>query len=205
MKNLAPVLSLVFTILGTSTKAASDLCSTNDDASLRIVDGIPAKRNDYPPMVSISIGMNPTLVEASVPATPSNQTANQTAPPPTVKFTHYQNFCGGVVIRSNWVLTAAHCLQNIIKPENKKKREKARVLAGFVDITPGKPLESGEEVHEIKAMIIHPEYKKCMAFCNDVGLVRIKGRFNKTRQRAVLSTSSKPLKGWLFMSEHRWR
>jgi trypsin len=71
--------------------------------------------------------------------------------------------CGGGLINSRYVITAAHCLQMI------DKVNQVRVVAGVVDIT-NFTSKSGVKV---KSWIIHPEYNPAVSMSNDIALLEL--------------------------------
>jgi secreted trypsin-like serine protease len=66
--------------------------------------------------------------------------------------------CTGVLIASQWVLTAAHCIEGMLKP--------FEVRAG------GKTSSTGKS-YEVDGYLSHPQYREGL-FTNDIGIVHLK-------------------------------
>ena len=80
------------------------------------------------------------------------------------KSTHSQ-FCGGVFIARNWVMTAAHCVDGGLDPAM------IQVLAGTHDLT-----EGGEYI-DVKRIRIHPDFSADAFISSDMALLEIDGEF----------------------------
>ncbi len=103
----------------------------------KIVGGTPAEIEDFPWQVVLIAGNTPTEIRSA--------------------------FCGGSIIGSQWILTAAHCLYGISNPKD-------------VDIVSGSSYPKfpgqGDRV-DVSHLIIHPKYNH-ETFENDIALLRLK-------------------------------
>jgi hypothetical protein len=124
------------TVSPPSTGSAASPPISDDMINTRIVNGSNAEPNAYPYLVSLGRAIN-------------NQYSNQS---------HY---CGGALINSRWVLTAAHCISDY-KPK--------KLLLG---------MGSGDRnrmrvVVEAGNIVIHPDYSGWPDYANDIALVQLK-------------------------------
>lgn len=77
---------------------------------------------------------------------------------------HFQ-FCGGVFIARNWVMTAAHCVDGGLDPNS------IQVLAGTRDLT-----EGGEYI-DVTRIRIHPDFSADAFISSDMALLELDGDF----------------------------
>lgn len=113
-----------------------------------VVGGVPVAPDDYPWLVGL------------LPANIQNNAAV---------------FCGGALIddgapasSSQWVLTAAHCLDLAAQPTD------IEVLAGQQDLTQVQP----DQRRPVAEVIVHPLYLSGYALVNDVALLRLDAPVN---------------------------
>jgi secreted trypsin-like serine protease len=75
-----------------------------------------------------------------------------------------ENFCGGSILSSSWIITAAHCLENISSSD-------IIVYAG------SNTFWSGTQNRTVSKIIVHSDYISD-TFVNDIGLLQLTSPLN---------------------------
>ncbi|XP_072380108.1 clotting factor G beta subunit-like [Diabrotica undecimpunctata] len=105
----------------------------------RIIGGMLAEKGEFPHMVQLAYSKSNT--------------------------TKY--FCSGFIISKNYILTAAHCVDDVAINKPKFLR------AGVTDVND----VSNEQVRSIDSVIIHPQFKRPEIY-NDIALIKVTEDFN---------------------------
>ncbi|XP_014239480.1 serine protease 33-like isoform X2 [Cimex lectularius] len=98
----------------------------------------------------------------------------------------FDHHCGGAVVGERLVLTAAHCITNLDRPES------MRLVVGKHDLR-GK--DKHERVYRPERIVIHPEFRRDGPHSNDIALIKVKATsetgidFNKFVQPICLPES----------------
>lgn len=130
-----------------------------EDAS-RIIKGVDANDGEFPYQISLrKKGVNPG------------------------------HLCGGSILTSNWVLTAAHCCSSMYvtppSPRPSIAKERFNMVSYRYSISKSDYyiyagsvfLNQGGSSHPVEKVIIHPYYQPTQQFINDVCLIRVSQPF----------------------------
>ncbi|XP_005067166.1 acrosin isoform X1 [Mesocricetus auratus] len=146
MLSTAVVLVLAVSVVAKDNTTCDGPCGLrfrqNPQAGIRIVGGQTAQRGAWPWMVSLQIFMSHN--------------------------SRRYHACGGSLLNSHWVLTAAHCF------DNKKKVYDWRLVFGAQEIEYGrnKPVREPLQERYVQKIIIHEKYN-IVTEGNDIALLKI--------------------------------
>ncbi|CAK1540397.1 unnamed protein product [Leptosia nina] len=100
-----------------------------------------------------------------------------------------QHFCGGSIIASRWILTAAHCTI--------KNKKDVKVVAGT------NSLSSGGDTYEIGEIIQHEKYNGS-SFANDIKLLKLTKEIKFGNKVGTINLPSKDTPGKVELVASGW-
>ncbi|XP_021947033.2 chymotrypsinogen A isoform X2 [Folsomia candida] len=147
-------------------KIDSSLLEKQND--VRIVQGAPSKENGWPWMVG--------LIQGFSGSTNTPQTLNQ--------------FCGGTLINSQFVVTAAHCFTNLTTSQIISQ---VSVLLGTSSIASN---VTSRSIARLSAVNIHSQYNST-TFDNDIAVLKlaVPVKFSSTIRPICLTQKGAPFNG----------
>ncbi len=82
-------------------------------------------------------------------------------------------FCSATLIRSNWLLTAAHCLAHLPDPQEFVFLTGEIAIEGEPDAQSTYSVPDGSSTHTVKRYINHPAYRRSLVGVPDIALVEL--------------------------------
>ncbi|XP_011863837.1 PREDICTED: trypsin-1-like [Vollenhovia emeryi] len=77
------------------------------------------------------------------------------------------HFCGGSILNNNYVITAAHCVED-------ESATGLKVVAGSLKLSDPK------SQHEVEKIIVHKDYNEINSWINDIALLKVKTPFKES-------------------------
>lgn len=121
---------------GMTTTGPASVEISDEMINTRIVNGSKADLNSFPYLVSLGRAI-------------------------TNRYNNQSHYCGGALINSRWVLTAAHCISDF-------KPKKLLVAMGSND------RNRMRAIVEASSTVVHPDYSGWPDYANDIALIKLK-------------------------------